>query len=136
MRTAARILMILAAIFSLALLGLGIASIVLIYMYLFSTETQAMVVRVLTNFGLLGENSFLAMIFGNDPVVVISFIATIGIIMGVMAIPCGISCLVAIKRHSIGRFVGCIITGAIGYNVLAIIAGIINIVVKSKDKSY
>ena len=136
MNKVARIFMILAAIFSLALLGLGIGSIVMLYMYLFSTETQAMVERVLTNFGLLGENSFLAMIFGNDPTVVISFIVTMGILMGVMAIPCGISCLVAIRRHSIGRFVGCIITGAFGYNALAIIAGIINIVVKSKDKSY
>lgn len=141
MNLAARVLMIIAAIFAVALFAFGIASIYLIIAYASdsSSEVVIMVNKILENNHLIGENSFFAMFLGDEEVeglTVVTIIASYGIAFGLMSIPCAISCLNAIKRHTTGRFIACIVTGGISLNLLAIVAGIVNLVAKSRDRSY
>lgn len=138
MNKVARIFMILAAISALAFFAIGVASIYILVLYSSgNSQVTNGINQLLENYGLIqyynnGNSSATSV----DVIMYVSIVASFGIVMGIMSIPCAINSLIAIRRHSKGRFIGVIITGAIGYNLIAVLAGILNIIAISRDRNY
>lgn len=135
MKIVALIFRIAALLFSAALVVFGITCIVVLSTYKTNEQLYALVSRLIENYGLLNSNSFLVSVFSFSTVDdVVTFVASFGLAFGIVAIPCTVSCLNAVIRQTRGRFVACIVTGAIGGNVVAIVSAIINLIALKRNE--
>ena len=134
MRLLARVFMIIALISAIVLIGLGIASIFVLITYTSYDQIGDVIDQVIENYGLLNDNSIFTVIFSiRDKQTLVSLLAGLLIGMGMMSIPCTISCANALKRPTRGRCIACIVTGVISYNPIAIIAAILNLIAFRHD---